>query len=153
LGRFLALFPQPFPEPKALAASDVEHLRSVGLSRNKAIAVIDLATKTLDGTIPATDELVTLADDEIIERLIQVRGVGKWTAEMYLMFTLERPDILPLDDIGIMNGARSAFGLEVRPTKKELVKLAEPWRPWRTMASWYLWREADLASLPDGKTG
>ncbi|PHR60560.1 MAG: DNA-3-methyladenine glycosylase [Robiginitomaculum sp.] len=151
LGRFLDLFPGEFPDPKQLAKADVEHLRSAGLSRNKAMAVIDLAAKTIDGTIPATEQLQALSDDEIVERLIQVRGVGKWTVEMYLMFTLERPDILPLDDIGIRNGIRAAWNMDERPTKKQLVEMGRAWSPWRTMASWYLWRAADMASLPDGK--
>lgn len=149
LARFLALFPDEFPDPKQLATSEVEQLRAAGLSRNKALAVIDLAAKTIDGTIPATDELTALPDEEIIQRLIQVRGVGKWTAEMYLMFTLQRPDILPLDDIGIQNGVRSAYQMDQRPTKQQLTKLGQTWSPWRTIASWYLWRAADLASLPD----
>ncbi|MBL4616536.1 MAG: DNA-3-methyladenine glycosylase 2 family protein [Robiginitomaculum sp.] len=147
-GRFLALFPDEYPKPEELATADIEHLRSAGLSKNKAIAVIDLAAKTIDGTIPATTNLLEMPDDEIIERLIAVRGIGKWTAQMYLMFTLERPDILPLDDIGILNGVRAAYQLDARPTKKQLQEMGVNWKPWRTLASWYLWRAADMASLP-----
>ncbi len=143
MARFLAVFETDFPTPEALAAKDWEELRAVGLSRNKALAVIDVAAKTLDGTVPAQDALSTLEDEAVIERLIQVRGVGRWTAEMFLMSTLGRPDILPLNDIGLLNGAQIAYGLEARPDADAFTMLGEQWRPWRSIACWYLWQAAD----------
>ncbi len=143
MGRFVGLFDTDFPEANALVAKDWEELRAVGLSRNKALAVIDVAAKTLDGTIPPHTDLSALDDEAVIERLIQVRGVGRWTAEMFLMSTLGRPDVLPLNDVGLLNGAQIAYGLETRPDAAAFTKLGEQWRPWRSVACWYLWRAAD----------
>ncbi len=143
LGRFIALFDSDFPPVEALAAADCEHLRSAGLSRNKALAVIDVAAKTLDGTIPGHKALAKLDDEAIIDRLISVRGIGRWTAQMFLMSTMGRPDVLPLNDIGLLNGAQIAYALKARPSAKEFTALAEKWRPWRSAACWYLWRAAD----------
>ncbi len=142
-GRFAALFDAEFPPQTALAAMEWEALRAVGLSRNKALAVIDVAAKSLDGTIPTQDELSALDDDHVIERLVTVRGVGKWTAEMFLMSTLGRPDILPLNDVGLLNGAQIAYGLDTRPDAQAFTEMGEQWRPWRSIACWYLWRAAD----------
>lgn len=141
--RFLAVFDEDFPAREALANTDWEALRAAGLSRNKALAVIDVAAKSLDGTIPAQDDLVRLGDEDVIERLITVRGIGRWTAEMFLMATLGRPDILPLNDIGLLNGARIAYGLDERPDGPAFATMGEPWRPWRSIACWYLWQAAD----------
>ncbi len=143
MARFLGVFDSDFPAPEALAIKPWEELRAVGLSRNKAMAVIDVAAKTLDGTVPAQDALHALEDEAVIERLIQVRGVGRWTAEMFLMSTLGRPDILPLNDIGLLNGAKIAYELAERPDAKAFTQLGERWRPWRSHACWYLWQAAD----------
>ncbi len=141
--RFLALFDEDFPPKEALAAMEWEVLRAAGLSRNKALAVIDVAAKSLDGTIPAQGTLAALSDEEVISRLITVRGIGKWTAEMFLMSTLGRPDVLPLNDVGLLNGAKIAYGLETRPDGAAFAKLGENWRPFRSIACWYLWQAAD----------
>jgi DNA-3-methyladenine glycosylase II len=141
--RFLALFAEDFPPQEALAKMDWEVLRAAGLSRNKALAVIDVAAKSLDGTIPSQHALAALEDEAVIERLICVRGIGRWTAEMFLMSTLGRPDILPLNDVGLFKGAQIAYGLEERPNAAVFSKLGEQWRPWRSIACWYLWRAAD----------
>ncbi len=141
--RFTGLFTDDFPAPEELAAKNWEALRAVGLSRNKALAVIDVAAKSLDGTIPAQSALHTLEDEAVIERLIRVRGIGRWTAEMFLMSTLGRPDILPLNDVGLLNGAAIAYGLETRPDAKAFAQMGERWRPWRSIACWYLWQAAD----------
>jgi len=141
--RFLALFDADFPPQKDLANTDWEILRAAGLSRNKALAVIDVAAKSLDGTIPAQGTLAALCDEEVISRLITVRGIGKWTAEMFLMSTLGRPDVLPLNDVGLLNGAKIAYDLETRPDADAFAKMGENWRPFRSIACWYLWQAAD----------
>ena len=141
--RFLALFKTDFPLPEALAVMEWEVLRADGLSRNKALAVIDVAAKSLDGTIPAQGTLAALPDEEVIERLILVRGIGRWTAEMFLMSTLGRPDVLPLNDVGLLNGAKIAYGLADRPNAAAFTTMAAPWQPWRSIACWYLWQAAD----------
>ncbi|MDQ7019739.1 MAG: DNA-3-methyladenine glycosylase [Robiginitomaculum sp.] len=141
--RFLALFDEDFPRPESLATMDWEVLRAAGLSRNKALAVIDVAAKSLDGTIPVQGTLAALSDEEVISRLITVRGIGKWTAEMFLMSTLGRPDILPLNDVGLLNGAKIAYGLQKRPDAEVFANMGENWRPWRSVACWYLWQAAD----------
>jgi DNA-3-methyladenine glycosylase II len=121
-----------------------EKLRSVGLSFAKIASIKDLARKTLDGTVPPYEILHTLADDEIIERLTQVRGIGRWTVEMLLMFRLGRPDVLPIDDFGVRNGFRLAYGLRGMPTPRALAEFGARWAPFRSVAAWYLWRAVDL---------
>src|ERR1043165_375089 len=121
-----------------------EKLRSVGLSFAKIASIKDLARKTLDGVVPPYEILHTLADDEIIERLTQVRGIGRWTVEMLLMFRLGRPDVLPIDDFGVRNGFRLAYGLRGMPTPKALAEYGARWAPFRSVAAWYLWRAVDL---------
>ncbi len=123
-------------------------LRSVGLSFAKIASIKDLARKTLDGVVPPYEILHTLADEEIIERLTQVRGIGRWTVEMLLMFRLGRPDVLPVDDYGIRKGFMLTYGLSELPRPKELLAYGERWRPWRTVASWYLWRSLDVPNTP-----
>lgn len=146
LERFQALFPRKrFPAAKALAALDDETLRGVGFSRAKVAAIRDIAEKTLSGVVPGKKEISNLDDEEIIERLTAVRGVGRWTAEMLLIFQLGRPDVLPMDDFGVRNGFRIAYGLPEMPRPKELLAHGERWRPYRTTAAWYLWRTADAA--------
>ena len=145
LGRFHALFPgKRFPKPADLATVSDEQLRSVGFSRAKVAAIRDLAARSLDGTIPTSRAIVRMADDDIVERLVQVRGVGRWTVEMLLIFRLGRPDVLPIDDFGVRNGFRIAYGLDAMPTPRALLAHGECWKPWRSVAAWYLWRAVDL---------
>jgi DNA-3-methyladenine glycosylase II len=146
LGRFRALFPRKrFPAPAQLADVSDEDLRACGFSRAKSLALRDIAAKTLDGTVPTTRAIVKLTDEEIIERLVQVRGVGRWTVEMLLIFTLGRPDVLPADDFGVRNGFRIMLKLPELPKPKELLEFGKRWRPHGSTAAWYLWRAADAA--------
>jgi DNA-3-methyladenine glycosylase II len=121
-----------------------DKMRSVGLSFAKIASIKDLARKTLEGTVPPYEILHTLADDEIVERLTQVRGIGRWTVEMLLMFRLGRPDVLPIDDFGVRNGFRLAYGLRGMPTPRALAEFGARWAPFRSIAAWYLWRAVDL---------
>src|SRR5512138_1842165 len=125
-----------------------EKLRSVGLSFAKIASIKDLARKTLDGVVPPYEILHTLADDEIIERLTQVRCIGRWTVEMLLMFRLGRPDVLPIDDFGVRKGFGLVFGDGELADRKQLAQHAERWRPYRSVASWYLWRALDPLPEP-----
>ena len=148
--RVLALFDGGRPTARALAGMHEEHLRAAGLSRAKVRAARDLAEKTLARVVPGARTLAGLPDDEIVARLVQVRGIGRWTAEMLLMSYLARPDVLPATDLGIRRGFARLHGLEALPEPADLLAHGERWRPWRTVASWYLWRAADLtAGLPD----
>jgi len=145
LGRFYALYGiDCCPEPAHLVATPLERLRACGFSRAKAAALKDIAAKSLDGTIPPRRSLARMKDDAIIERLVEARGVGRWTVEMFLMFTLGRPDVLPVDDYGVQCGFRIAYGKLALPKPKALAKFGERWAPYRTTASWYLWRAVDL---------
>ena len=121
-----------------------EKMRAAGLSFAKIASIKDLARKTLDGVVPPDEILHTLADDEIVERLTQVRGIGRWTVEMLLMFRLGRPDVLPIDDFGVRNGFRLAYGLRGMPTPRALAEFGARWAPYRSVAAWYLWRAVDL---------
>jgi methylated-DNA-[protein]-cysteine S-methyltransferase len=143
--RLRALFPRKRVRPDALLALHDEALRGAGLSRGKVLALRDLASKTLDGTVPSIRALHGLDDDAIVERLVQVRGIGRWTVEMLLIFRLGRPDVLPVGDFGVRHGFKLAYGKREMPTPKELARHGERWRPYRTLASWYLWRAVDLA--------
>jgi DNA-3-methyladenine glycosylase II len=146
LKRFIALFSgRRFPRPVDLLAADRRAIRRSGFSRAKVLALCDLAAKTLDGTVPTGRVVRTLDDDAIIERLIAVRGVGRWTVEMLLIFQLGRPDVLPGDDFGVRNGFRIVYGLGKMPTPKEVLCYGERWKPYRTAAAWYLWRAVDRA--------
>lgn len=122
----------------------VEALRSCGVSNNKAMALKDLAAKALSGVIPAAHDLDRLSNDSLITRFSSVRGIGRWTVEMMLMFRLGRPDVLPIDDLGIRKGAQKVLGLKDMPKPKELQALGVRWAPYRTLASLYLWRCVDL---------
>ena len=144
LRRFQALFPRGrFPSATQLAAVSDDAMRACGFSWAKIAAIRDIAAKTLDGTVPGAKAIRELPDAEIIERLVQVRGVGRWTVEMLLIFQLGRPDILPADDFGVRNGFRLAFDLDEMPKPKEVLAYGECWRPHATTAAWYLWRAAD----------
>lgn len=139
LGRVEALGNGTRPDPALILAAGDETLRACGLSGAKTRYVKDLASRWLDGTL-RHDRIPSLADEEVIAELTQVKGIGVWTAEMILIFTLGRPDVLPVDDLGIRAAAQRLYGLAERPGKEELLRLGEPWRPWRTLASRYLWR-------------
>src|SRR6185312_2536519 len=143
-GRVVALFPvEHGPHPELLLKLPDTALRGAGLSRNKLLALKDLAANALDGTIPDMRKLKALSDDEIIERLTQVRGVGRWTVEMLLIFTLGRPDVLPVTDLGIRKGFQRAYGMRRLPAYSTLERAGRLWSPHRSVASWYLWRIAD----------
>ncbi len=143
-GRFAALMPDGVPEPEAVLALDDVALRGAGLSRNKAAAIRDLAHKTLDGTVPGTRRLRMMSDAEIIERLTCVRGVGRWTVEMLLIFTLGRPDVLPVTDLGVRKGFMKAYGKRKLPTPQQLARAGRRWAPYRSVAAWYFWRVLDI---------
>src|SRR5688572_17864806 len=136
-----------YPSAEQLVALTDEALRSCGFSRSKTAALRDIAAKTLDGTIPSSRAIRSMPDDAIIERLTQVRGVGRWTVEMMLITKLGRPDVLPADDFGIRTGFRVALKLPELPHPKEVLAYGERWRPFSTVASWYLWREADAEKV------
>lgn len=146
LRRFTALWPgTKFPGPEqVLSATDVA-LRGCGLSNGKMMAVRDIATQTLSGQIPSRAAAVKLDDETLISRLVAVRGVGRWTVEMLLIFTLGRPDVFPADDYGVRNGWRVINELDEMPKPKEFRAYAEKWQPHRTLAAWYLWRAADAS--------
>ena len=141
--RVSALFPQceGLTPERMLRLSD-EKLRGAGLSSSKLLSLRDLAQKTRDGALPTLADVRNMPDEEIIERLTTVRGIGRWTAEMLLMFRLGRPDVLPVDDFGVRKGFGIAFG-KAEPTKRDVEKRGERWRPYRSVASWYLWRATD----------
>lgn len=148
LRRFTALFPGcRFPRPEQVLAIDVDDLRMAGFSRAKILAVRDLACKVLDGTVPTGRMIRRLDDDEIIKRLTEIRGVGRWTAEMLLIFQLGRPDVLPVGDFGVRSGFRLAYGRRSLPTPAEVLGFGERWKPYRTAASWYLWRAAERVGI------
>src|SRR5512135_2165572 len=144
LKRFIALFPgRRFPGPEELLSIDDASIRVAGFSRAKILALRDLASKALDGTVPANRVIRRLDDEAIVERLIEVRGIGRWTVEMLLIFQLGRPDVLPVDDFGVRNGFRIAYGRRTMPTPRVVARHGERWKPYRTVASWYLWRAVD----------
>lgn len=147
LGRVCGLFPGcRFPGPEQILEVCEERLRSAGLSRNKALALKDIAAKTVAGIVPARRETRVLSDQEIVQRLTEVRGVGPWTVEMLLIFTLGRPDVLPATDFGVQKGFALTYGRRELPRPKELLAFGERWRPYRSVASWYLWRAVELPS-------
>lgn len=146
LTRFIALFPgRRFPRPSEVRATRTGAMRKAGFSRAKAAALRDLAAKALDGTVPASRAIKRLDDETLVGRLTTVRGVGRWTVEMLLIFHLGRPDVLPVDDFGVRNGFRIAYGRRSMPAPKEVLRYGERWKPFRTAAAWYLWRAADRA--------
>jgi len=145
--RLCALFPRAKdgPTPRQILRAPDAELRGAGLSQAKLLSLRDLARRTLDGEIPTLGEIRALADDDIVERLSRVRGIGRWTAEMLLIFRLGRPDVLPADDYGIRKGFAVAFKKRALPASKDVLKRGHAWRPYRTVASWYLWRAAEMA--------
>lgn len=142
LNRFLTIYDNKFPTPVALKSTTLSALRTAGISGQKAGYLNDLAQKFIDGTIQSK-KLSTMSDEDIRAHVIAVKGVGPWTADMFLMFTLGRPDVLPTGDLGIQKGMQKLFKLRSLPTPEKMQKLAEAWRPYRTVACWYLWRLAD----------
>jgi 3-methyladenine DNA glycosylase/8-oxoguanine DNA glycosylase len=129
-----------FPSPERVLEAEEALLREVGISRGKVAALRDLAVKSMDGTVPAMRRLRGMDDEEIVERLTVVRGIGRWTAEMFLIFRLGRPDVLPVHDYGVRKGYQRAFRTRGLPEPKSIARRGERWRPYRTVASWYLWR-------------
>ncbi|MDO8522115.1 MAG: DNA-3-methyladenine glycosylase 2 family protein [bacterium] len=145
LARFIALFPRgTFPTPEAVDKMPIEKMRAAGLSAQKASYIKDLALKFSDGTIKHT-LLPQMTNDEIVEHLIQVKGIGAWTVHMFLIFTLNRPDVLPTGDLGIRKGFQIVYGLKQLPDHAKMERLAKPWRAHASIASWYFWRAADNA--------
>jgi len=145
LGRVVALFaPRRFPAPADILGIAPERLRAAGLSAAKTAALRDLAARTLDGTVPSMARVRRMDDEAIVAQLTQVRGIGRWTVEMHLMFGLGRPDVLPLGDLGIRKGYAVTFGSRGLPEPAVIARRAERWRPYRSVASWYLWRALEL---------
>ena len=150
LRRFRELFPgKRFPAPADLATVTDDALRGAGFSRGKIASIRDITAKTEAGVVPTSRKIARLADAEIIERLTALRGVGQWTVEMLLIFKLGRPDILPATDFGIRSGFALTYGHDELPPPKQILEYGERWRPYRTTASWYLWRAVDLAKKRD----
>jgi DNA-3-methyladenine glycosylase II len=144
LNRVKALYPgRPFPTPEDLLATPDERLRGAGLSRAKIAAIKDIAAKTLSGVVPTSRAIARMENDAIISQLTTIRGVGPWTVEMLLMFKLGRMDVLPATDFGVRKGFAVTFKLKDLPTPAELLAHGERWRPYRSIAAWYLWRSLD----------
>jgi DNA-3-methyladenine glycosylase II len=133
------------PSPEQMLKLRKPVLRKAGLSGAKVLAMKDLAQKTIDGVVPTYEQALTMSDDELVERLVSVRGIGAWTVEMFLIFRLGRPDVLPIHDLGVKKGWSVTYGKKHMPKPKELLAFGERWRPYRTVASWYLWRAFERA--------
>lgn len=154
LGRFAALYPdQPFPTPTQVLATSDEALRGCGFSGSKVAAIRDVCAKAVDGVIPSRRSAARLTDEALIERLISIRGVGRWTVEMLLIFTLGRPDVLPIDDFGVREGYRVLYGLDAQPKPRALAEIGLAWAPYRSLATWYLYRAVEEArrQTPTGR--
>ena len=133
------------PKPEEILKTRIPALRKAGLSGAKALAMKDLARKTIEGIVPTLEAAHGMSDEELVERLISVRGIGAWTVEMFLIFRLGRPDVLPIQDLGVQKGWAITYRKRKMPKPKELLKFGERWRPYRTVASWYMWRAVGLA--------
>jgi DNA-3-methyladenine glycosylase II len=145
LRRFIALFPKrTFPHPGDIPKVPDRAIRAAGFSGAKIAAIRDISAKTIHGIIPSSSLIKHLPDDEIIERLTTVRGVGRWTVEMLLIFKLGRMDVLPADDFGVRYGFKAAYKRKEMPAPKELLAFGERWRPYRTIGAWYMWRASDI---------
>jgi DNA-3-methyladenine glycosylase II len=142
--RLISLHGGQFPRPAQLVAATPEALRGCGFSFAKIAALKDLAAHALDGRLPADEILAAMDDETLIERCVAVRGVGRWTAQMLLMFHFGRADVMPADDYGVRNGFRLAYGLKGLPKPKALLAYAQRWKPWRSAGAWYLWRAVEL---------
>jgi 3-methyladenine DNA glycosylase/8-oxoguanine DNA glycosylase len=144
MGRVEALFPKGRMTPMNLLEMEDASLRGAGLSQNKLAALRDLAAKCLDGTVPNKRALARMTDEEIIDRISQIRGIGRWTVEMMLLFRLGRPNVLPVDDYGVRKGMQRLYKLRELPNKEAMRRRARKWEPWCSVASWYMWRCAEL---------
>lgn len=144
MGRVKALFGDKFPNPKEVLETDDAVFRGAGLSGAKTAAIKDLSAKTLEGLVPNIVDLDSLSDEEIVELLTKIRGIGQWTVQMLLIFRLGRPDVLPVNDYGVRKGFAKVYKLSDLPTPSEMTKKAEKWKPYRSIASWYLWRVLEL---------
>jgi 3-methyladenine DNA glycosylase/8-oxoguanine DNA glycosylase len=142
-GRFEALFDDNRPEASVAVNMSVQTLRSVGLSNNKALSIIDLAEHTCSGSLPTPRKMASLDDEAIIKDLCRVRGIGPWTAQMYLMFSLGRPDIMPATDLGIQKGVQLTYGMPDLPKPDKVIESTRHLAPYRSVASWYFWRVVD----------
>jgi len=140
--RFLKVFPEGTPTPAAILATSDEAMRAAGLSRGKIVYLRDLSTKVLDGTVHL-ESLETMANDDVVAAMTKVKGIGQWSAEMFLMFRLQRADVLPVGDLGIVKAIQRHYRLRKTPTPWRMRKIAESWRPYRSVASWYLWASLD----------
>jgi len=142
-GRFCSLFSGDVPEATQVAGCSIEQLRGVGLSRNKALAIQDLAVKSLDGTLKPQRSLARLSDEKVVENLCSVRGIGPWTAQMFLIFDLGRPDVMPATDLGVQKGVQTVYGMSELPSPDEVRDRTRHLAPYRSAASWYFWKVAD----------
>jgi DNA-3-methyladenine glycosylase II len=140
--RLVALMPDGVATPDALLSISDEQLRTAGLSRQKSAYLRDLGEKVSSGVLPV-QSLAELPDEGVIDAIVKVKGLGRWSAEMFLMFRLRRPDVLPVDDLGIVTAIQRLYGLRKKPKPDRIRKIAEPWRPYRTVACWYLWRSLE----------
>ena len=144
--RFCALFaPDNIPDAARLLQLDDETIRRSGFSRSKVAFLRDLATHVVENRL-MLDQLHELEDRLVLEQLTAVKGIGTWTAEIFMLFRLQRPDVFPVDDLGLLKAAHKIYGLRQRPTKKKLLKMADAWRPYRSVAAWYLWRSLSIAT-------
>ena len=141
--RFCDLFPDRKPTPERVMTLTDDEIRGVGFSRPKVTFIKDLASHVIDGRLDLKG-LKKHPDDEVMRQLVAVKGIGRWTAEIFLMFRLGRPDIFPADDLGLMNAVQRTYGLRKRPDAKRLRKMCETWKPYRSVAAWYLWQSLDL---------
>jgi DNA-3-methyladenine glycosylase II len=140
--RFTEIYPGKRPRAEHVLTTEEAALRAAGLSRQKIGYLRDLSARVADGSLPLA-HLGRLSDDAIIEHLVQVKGIGRWTVQMFLMFRLGRPDVLPELDLGVQNAIQRAYGLKQRPTPKDVLRIGEKWRPYASTASWYLWRSLE----------
>jgi DNA-3-methyladenine glycosylase II len=144
LARFLAIYPtSAFPSPGELLAVSPDRQRACGFSAAKLAAIRGVAEATLAGEVPSGKVAAKMSDTQLIERLSALRGIGRWTVEMFLIYSLQRSDILPGDDFGVREGYRRLKGLSTAPTARQIREIGERWSPYRTAASWYLWRSVD----------
>ncbi len=138
--RFLAAYDDTFPSPAQLMATEFDTLRACGFSGRKIETIKGIADSALSGLVPTQQAAIAMPDEALIERLVQLKGIGRWTVEMLLIFTLERTDILPADDFGVINGYKRLKKLASAPKRNEMIEISKAWAPYRTIASWYLWR-------------
>ena len=143
-GRFLALFPMKRPTPQRVLRLQPQKFRNAGVSGNKERAIRDLAHHARDGLVPGFTALTRMSDEEIIETLTAIHGIGRWTVEMLLIFQLGRPDVLPVDDLGVRKGFAQMRGKKKLPTPKQLTRAAKKWQPYRSIGSWYCWRATEM---------